>query len=108
MEGADMTATSQEARGSAARWGPLWGARPADWALSEDRQTPTYEEALRRVDVRSGQLVLDIGCGVGAFLRLVEARGARPFGLDASDALLELARSRIPSGDLRVGDIEAL
>ena len=105
-----MTATSQAAgvSGSAERWGPLWGARPVDWALSEDQQTPTYEEALRRVDLKPGQLVLDIGCGVGAFLRLVADRGARAFGLDASEALLEVARSRLPDADLRVGDMESL
>jgi SAM-dependent methyltransferase len=94
--------------GSAERWGPLWGARPSDWALSEDQQVPTYEEALRRVGLEPGQLVLDIGCGVGAFLRLVAARGARAFGLDASDALLDVARKRLPDADLRVGEMEAL
>jgi len=93
---------------SAERWGPLWGARPADWALSEDQQTPTYAEALRRVDVEAGQLVLDVGCGVGAFLRLVEDRGARTFGLDASEELLAVARERVPDADLRVGDMEAM
>ena len=93
---------------SAERWGPLWGARPADWALSEDQQVPTYEEALRRVGLVPDQDVLDIGCGVGAFLRLVAARGARPHGLDASPALLDLARERVPEADLRVGDMEAL
>jgi SAM-dependent methyltransferase len=105
-----MTATSQAAEviGSAERWGPLWGARPVDWALSEDRQNPTYEEALRRGDLKPGQHVLDIGCGVGAFLSLVADRGARAFGLDASEALLELARSRLPGADLRIGDMEAL
>lgn len=105
-----MTATSAMAglSGSAGRWGPLWGARPADWALSEDQQTPTYEETLRRVDLRAGQLVLDVGCGVGSFLRLVVARGARPFGLDASEALLEVAGQRVPDADLRVGAMEAL
>src|ERR1700757_116805 len=108
--GADMTATIRAAglSGSAERWGPLWGARPADWALSEDQQTPTYTEALRRVDLEPGQLVLDVGCGGGAFLRLVADRGARAFGLDASEALLELARSRLPDADLRLGDMEAL
>src|SRR4051794_25797290 len=92
--------------GSAERWGPLWGARPADWALSEDQQVPTYEEALRRVAPEPGQLVLDIGCGVGVFLRLVADRGARPFGVDASEALLELASTRLPDADLRVGEME--
>jgi SAM-dependent methyltransferase len=86
----------------------LWGARPADWALSEDQQIPTYEAALERVRLRPGQLVLDIGCGVGAFLGLVGARGGRPFGLDASAALIGLAHERLPDADLRVGDMEAL
>ena len=102
------TTEPAELTGSAPRWGPLWGARPADWALSEDQQTPTYEEALRHVALEPGQLVLDIGCGVGAFLRLVADRGARPFGLDASEALIALARARVPDADLRLGDMEAL
>jgi SAM-dependent methyltransferase len=86
----------------------LWGARPADWALSEDRQTPTYEAALARVGLEPGQAVLDIGCGVGAFLRLVAERGARPHGLDASRALIDFASTRLPGADLRVGEMEAL
>jgi SAM-dependent methyltransferase len=93
---------------SAARWGPLWGARANDWALNEDQQVPTYEAALARVDLQAGQLVLDIGCGVSAFLRLVADRGARPFGLDASETLLDVARTRLPGADLRVGEMEAL
>jgi SAM-dependent methyltransferase len=102
------TKPAQSIRGSAERWGPLWGSRPADWALSEDQQTPTYEAALRRVDLRPGHLVLDVGCGAGAFLRIAAARGARPFGIDASDALLALARQRVPTADLHAGDMEAL
>ena len=94
--------------GSAVRWGPLWGARPADWALSEDQQTPTYEEALRHVELEPGQRVLDVGCGVGAFLRLIALRGARVFGLDASEALIDVTRERMPGADLRVCDMEAL
>jgi SAM-dependent methyltransferase len=94
--------------GSAERWGPLWGARPADWALSEDQQLPTYEDALARVGLEPGQLVLDIGCGVGAFLRLVTDCGARAFGLDASEALIDVARGRLRDAELRVGDMEAL
>ena len=105
-----MTIGTQAAElsGSAERWGPLWGARPTDWALSEDQQVPTYEVALARVRLERGQRVLDIGCGVGAFLRLVADRGARAFGLDAAETLLEVARTRLPDADLRVGDMEAL
>jgi SAM-dependent methyltransferase len=103
-----MSPITSHVDGSAERWGPLWGARPDDWALSEDQQTPVYEAALERVELQPGQLVLDIGCGVGAFMRLVSALGAEPFGLDASAALLDLARRRVPNADLRVGDMEAL
>ncbi len=102
-----MTSTATRS-GSATRWGPLWGARPSDWAASEEQQTPTYEAALRHVDVRADQRVLDLGCGAGVFLRLVADRGAHPFGLDASPALLELARTRVPEADLRSGDLEFL
>lgn len=94
--------------GSAERWGPLWGARPADWALSEDLQVPTYEAALARVPIEFGQHVLDVGCGVGAFLRLAASRGGVPHGLDASEALIEFARTRLPAADLRAGEMEAL
>jgi len=103
-----MTTASSAATGSASRWGPLWGARPADWALSEDRQVPTYEAALRRVGLQPGQRVLDIGCGVGAFLRLVAERAAEPHGIDASEALIAYARERLPDADVRVGEMEDL
>ena len=103
-----MTTASSAVAGSASRWGPLWGARPADWALSEDRQVPTYEAALRRVGLEPGQRVLDIGCGVGAFLRLVAERGGEPHGIDASEALVSFARTRLPDAELRVGEMEDL
>jgi SAM-dependent methyltransferase len=96
------------ATGSAPRWGPLWGARPEDWAISEEQQIPSYEAALRRVGLEAGQRVLDVGCGVGAFLRLVAGRGGEPFGIDASEALITLARTRLPDADLRVGEMEDL
>jgi SAM-dependent methyltransferase len=94
--------------GSAQRWGPLWGSRADDWALSEEQQAPVYEEAIRRVGLRADQRVLDVGCGAGVFLALMAARGASASGIDASDALIERARRRVPDADLRVGDMEAL
>jgi SAM-dependent methyltransferase len=105
---ASSTAGRAEASGSAARWGPLWGARPDDWAYSEEQQVPTYAAALERVALAPGQRVLDIGCGVGVFLSLIAERGAQPFGLDASEVLIAAARARLPAADLRVGDMESL
>lgn len=100
--------STTSAPGSAERHGALWGARARDWAEIESQQAPTYEEAIRRVGLTAGQLVLDLGCGSGAFLRAAADRGAQVFGLDASAALLEIARERVPEADLRVGDMQFL
>jgi SAM-dependent methyltransferase len=107
MKGAVMS-SAMHTSSSAERWGPLWGARPADWALSEKQHVPGYEAALERVALEPGQRVLDVGCGVGVFLGLVAGRGAEPHGIDASEALIDLARERLAGADLRVGDMESL
>jgi SAM-dependent methyltransferase len=103
-----MAMSASSSVGSARRWGPLWGARPADWAISEDQQTPTYEAALARVALRPAAHVLDIGCGAGSFLRVAVERGAVAYGLDASEALVAFARERLPDADIRVGEMEQL
>jgi SAM-dependent methyltransferase len=103
-----MQATSPTHTGSAERWGPLWGARADDWAISEEQQRPAYEETLERVGLEPGARVLDVGCGAGVFLELAAERGADPSGIDASEELLALARTRVPQADLRVGDMQFL
>ena len=103
-----MTTTPSAAAGSGTRWGPLWGARPGDWGLSEDQQLPTYEAALARTGLEPGWRVLDVGCGAGAFLHLATEHGGVPHGLDAAEALVAFARRRLRDADLRVGDMEDL
>src|SRR6266508_4499818 len=103
-----MSSHATVSPGSASRWGPLWGARPDDWALSEDQQLTTYETALERTGLEPGWRVLDVGCGAGAFLRLVAERGGVSHGIDASEALIAFARTRLPNADLRVGEMEDL
>jgi SAM-dependent methyltransferase len=103
-----MSAASTSMTGSANRWGPLWGTRPADWALSEDQQLLTYKAALERTGLEPGWRVLDVGCGVGAFLCLTAARGVVPCGIDASESLVAFARTRLPDADLQVGEMEHL
>jgi SAM-dependent methyltransferase len=94
--------------GTAERWGPAWGSRAEDWAANEVQQLPTYEAAIRELDLSAGQRVLEVGCGSGVFLRAAADRGAAVVGLDASEALVELARKRVPEADLRVGDLQFL
>lgn len=40
--------------------------------------------------------------------KIAAARGAQVSGLDAAEALLEIARRRAPQGDFRQGDLEEL
>jgi SAM-dependent methyltransferase len=101
-------AATEAASGSAARHGELWGARASDWEGIEEQQTHTYEEAIRRVGIGSRQRVLEVGCGTGVFLRAVADRGALAHGIDASAALVELAKERVPEADVRVGDMQEL
>ena len=92
----------------ARHWGALWGSRPAEWAATEEQQTPVYEEALARAPVGPGDHVLDVGCGTGVFLRMCVDRGATASGIDAADNLLQVARGRVPEADVRLGDMQAL
>jgi len=94
--------------GSGRQWGPLWGSRPYDWASIEVQQRPTYDAAIARTGLGTGDRVLDIGCGSGVFLEAATAHGAHVAGVDASETLLAIARSRLPEADLRCADMQFL
>lgn len=48
-------------------------------------------ETLKSLD---GATVLDVGCGGGEFLSVVQDRGAKPFGIEFSKAAIRFARDR--------------
>ncbi|HET9287311.1 MAG TPA: class I SAM-dependent methyltransferase [Gaiella sp.] len=98
--------------GSAARWGPLFGARAAAWAETWEGAagwgTPVYRHVLDRAEVDTGTRLLDCGCGAGRFARMAAERGAEVAGIDASEELIRIAASGLPEGEFQAGDIEAL
>jgi SAM-dependent methyltransferase len=99
-------------RGSAERWGPLFGAHAQDWAETWESPTgwgsPVYRHVLDRALIGSGTTVLDCGCGAGRFTRMAADRGGRVAGIDAAEQLIAIAAERTPEGDFRTGDLEAL
>lgn len=103
---------TEYAGGSATRWGPLFGAGAASWADTWEGSagwgTPVYEHVLDRAGVREGTRVLDCGCGAGRFAGMAAQRGAVVAGIDASTELVEIAAARVPDGEFRTGDMEAL
>jgi len=46
--------------------------------------------------IGKGTCVLDVGCGSGEFCRLAYAIGAHVSGIDAAEAMIELARVAVP------------
>ena len=104
-----MRGASDQARGRVARHAPeeVWRAR--DYAeLHEGLNRRDYREGLRCSGVRAGSVVLDLGCGPGGFCRLAADAGALVTGLDASPAMIEIARERVPEARFDVGDMQRL
>ncbi len=52
--------------------------------------------------------VLDVGSGTGVFAEAFFARGLEVSAIDANPALLEMARTRLPSVEFKTGQAEAL
>src|SRR5882672_11277133 len=89
--------------------GRLWGVRARDWAdFQEGTVRPVFQAVLERTRVGPGVRYLDVGCGSGMAAEMAAASGAEVSGVDAAEAMLSIARSRVPTGDFREGDLEEL
>jgi SAM-dependent methyltransferase len=89
--------------------GQAWGARATDWAYLVEPYARRVNDALfDRAGVGAGTVLLDIACGSGYAASVAADRGAEVAGLDASEALIAIARARTPGADFRVGDMFAL
>ena len=86
-----------------------WGARAKEWAyLFEPYALPANQLVFDRLGVGATTRHLDVACGSGFAANLARRRGATVSGIDASEALIDIARARTPDGDFRVGDMNAL
>ena len=95
--------------GSSTVQGELWDGAAQDWAeLQEPQHLPVWKVMLNAAKVGQGTRFFDAGCGGGGTSALAAQLGALVSGMDASEALIAIARERVPQGDFRVGDLEAL
>ncbi len=100
---------TEPTRTTSALNGKLWGAAAADWAsIQELTCRPVYVATFERVGLKSGTHYLDVGCGAGLAVQLAFEKGAQVSGLDAAAPMLAIARTRVPTGDFRLGEIESL
>ncbi len=84
-----------------------WTAAAADdWAiLQEPQHRPLWQAMLQAANAGKGTRLLDAGCGAGGACFLAAHYGAHAYGFDASDALIKLARQRLPQGHFEVADL---
>jgi SAM-dependent methyltransferase len=95
--------------GSANIQGPLWGAAAQDWAsYQESAFLPLWKDALRAVHAREGMRIFDAGCGAGGACVEADKIGCEVIGVDASAALLDIARKRLPTAIFHEADLESL
>ena len=95
--------------GTAAQQGEIWGARAQAWAeANEPAWQEVFEAVMERSGVQHGRRLLDVGCGAGGALVVARGRGAIVAGLDAAEALVSIARSRLPEAVIEVGEMEEL
>ena len=85
-----------------ARWAGSYDGSPNP--LIEVEQ-PTVRA---RIDPHAPGRALDAACGSGRHAAYLAARGHEVYGVDASPDMLKLARRRVPSADLREGDLAHL
>jgi len=102
-------AATPTAAGSARMQGELWSVRAGDYAeLMEPTFLPLYQNVLGRPELAKAGALLDIGCGPGLAAQTLAKKIGKVAGVDASAPFIEIARTRLPSGDFRVAEMEAL
>jgi len=79
---------------------------PTDYATNAAFVPALGAAALELLAPQPGELILDLGCGDGVLTLKIMDSGARVIGLDASEAMVEAARSR--GVDAFVADAQAL
>jgi SAM-dependent methyltransferase len=86
-----------------------WSAVAAEWAeLWGDFAEPARLAIVAATGIGAGSRVLDIGCGSGEFLVLLDRLGAVPSGIDPAPGMIAVARSRVSAADIRLGSAEEL
>lgn len=83
------------------RWAPNYdGPNPAI-----ECETPIVGEMLASIPAGDA---LDAACGTGRHAATLAAMGHRVIGVDATEAMLDVARAKVPGADFRGGTLDAL
>jgi trans-aconitate methyltransferase len=86
--------------------GPKWDAD-----LYDEKHSFVWKMAAGLIDLlgpKSGERILDIGCGTGHLSAQIAASGAQVTGIDSSSEMIQQARSAHPSVHFEIADARAL
>lgn len=80
-------------------WAPTYHYTPNPLVALDRRH------GVAHLNPRTGERVLDAGCGTGANLRAIASAGAAPVGLDFSIGMLRTAKQAVPGAMLAQADL---
>jgi SAM-dependent methyltransferase len=83
-----------------------WGE--ADYELRERAYAPIHERLLDRLDLRPGERVLDVACGLGEIAARAARAGAEVTAIDLAPDMIERASRRPEPVDWWIGDCQSL
>ncbi|MCA9427413.1 MAG: methyltransferase domain-containing protein [Candidatus Omnitrophica bacterium] len=92
----------------------FWNSAAADWDIQVGEEgdfnrilnsDPVLWDLVGEVE---GRTVLDAGCGTGYLTRKLQARGAKAIGVDFSERMIDVARSKGTDIDFRVDSCSEL
>jgi SAM-dependent methyltransferase len=89
----------------------VWGSGGAAYEEISRQISSALNHAVRRLDPKAGEKILDVATGTGWTSRLLAERGAIVTGADIAAELLAAARMKAPRTlalDYQIGDAEAL
>jgi len=73
--------------------------------FSNTRHRPWEEISFLFDYIKSGDRILDSGCGNGRYLPTIKERGGQYFGVDNSEELIRIAKSRYLGENFQVADV---
>jgi len=69
-----------------------------------DQRDAMLEVVLKHIEIKDGDAILDVGCGLGVFLEAIKNPTVAKTGIDIDPECIEISKSFLPDADLRVAD----